>query len=318
MDTIQSFDRCLDARFLQCVLEVTRLGSVRDAARSLGLPASLISRKISDAEIRYGVPLFERTVRGIIPTETGMVIAEYARQQMDENKKLLAYLSNQKRHRIHQISVHCGDGFVEDLTDRAVLPFSDRHPGIRVRVTVGSTDDIRQAVSDGVSEIGLSYNMEDFNGINMILHTHKPLYAILSAQDAQSAGSHMTIEDILDRKLALPTRSHGIRKLLKSIEVNHGVHIFPELESNAFRILKRFVLSGRGITFLPVFAVRAEIDAGTLVALPIENRLCTEASVHLFTRAQPNISLPVQQFVAFMRERLESLSNGNTAPQAVA
>lgn len=318
MDTMQLFDRCLDARFLQCVLEVTRLGSVREAAKSLGIPASLISRKISDAEIRHGVPLFERTTRSIVPTEAGMVIAEYARRQMEENRKLLSYLSNQKGHRISQVSVHCGDGFVEDLTDHAVLPFSDRHPGIRIRVTVGSTDDIRQAVSDGISEIGLSYNMENFDGINTILHIHKPLYAILSAHDAEHAGSHMTIDDILTRKLALPTRSHGIRKLLKSIEVNHGVHIFPELESNSFRILKRFVLSGRGITFLPVFAVRAEIDAGTLVALPIENRLCTEASVHLFTRAQRNISYPVQQFVAFMREHLESLSNGNTAPQAVA
>ncbi|WP_264784137.1 LysR family transcriptional regulator [Gluconacetobacter azotocaptans] len=305
-------DRGLDARFLLCMTEVIRHGSVREAARALGLPASLISRRISDVEIRYGVPLFERLPRGIIPTEAGLAIAEYARQQIDETQKIVDYLSNRKAHRVNQISIHCGDGFVEDLMETVMMPFSDLHPDTRVRITVGSTDEIRQAVIDGTSDIGLSYNMEDFNGVSSIVSTHKPLFAILSSRDITDSTHRLTIDDIVGRKLALPTSSHGIRKLLKNIELNHGIHIFPEMESNSFRLLKTFVMSGRGITFMPRFAVRAEIDQGRLVAIPIESHLCEQASVHLFVRSQRTMSVTMRRLINFMKDNLESLSPGAT------
>lgn len=74
--TVERFDWALVKSFL-AVLDA---GSLMAAARRLGTQQPTLSRHVAELERQLGVPLFERTGRGVVPTVAAHAIAEAARQ----------------------------------------------------------------------------------------------------------------------------------------------------------------------------------------------------------------------------------------------
>ena len=73
------FDWALARSFL-AVLDA---GSLMGAARATGAQQPTLSRQITEFESQLGVPLFERTGRGVVPTAAALAIADAARQMQD-------------------------------------------------------------------------------------------------------------------------------------------------------------------------------------------------------------------------------------------
>lgn len=80
----------LDVRDLRVVLALGSAGTTAAAARVLHLTQSAVSRALGVAEAHAGVPLFERTARGLVPTRAGATV-------LDAAPALLAELSSLER-----------------------------------------------------------------------------------------------------------------------------------------------------------------------------------------------------------------------------
>ncbi|MCM0607674.1 MAG: LysR family transcriptional regulator [Ideonella sp. WA131b] len=78
-DNLEGFDWSLAKSFL-AVLDA---GSLMGAARRLQAQQPTLSRHIAELEAQLGVPLFERTGRGVTPTAAALAIADAARQMQD-------------------------------------------------------------------------------------------------------------------------------------------------------------------------------------------------------------------------------------------
>src|SRR5690606_17155805 len=70
----------LEVRDLQVILAVARVGSTARAAASLHLTQSAVSRALLLAEERLGSRLFDRTPRGLVPTDAGKHLVAGAEQ----------------------------------------------------------------------------------------------------------------------------------------------------------------------------------------------------------------------------------------------
>jgi biotin operon repressor len=67
---------------LRCFHAVSRTRSIREAAESLNVAQSAVSRQIKNLEAQMGVPLFARHARGVRLTDAGEILAKYTRQTM--------------------------------------------------------------------------------------------------------------------------------------------------------------------------------------------------------------------------------------------
>ena len=65
---------------LQYILEVGKTGSVSGAAKNLFVSSSSVSISLNALEKELGYPLFARTQKGLIPTEPGRQVLDYAHQ----------------------------------------------------------------------------------------------------------------------------------------------------------------------------------------------------------------------------------------------
>jgi len=70
----------LDWTLVQSFAAVTAEGSLSGAARKLGQSQPTIGRHIKALESALGVDLFTRAARGLVPTEAGLEILDYARE----------------------------------------------------------------------------------------------------------------------------------------------------------------------------------------------------------------------------------------------
>ena len=74
----------INAELFRNFLTVYREGSVSSAARSRHLTQSAVSQQLSNLEEMIGAPLFQRTVRGMIPTSRGKSLYDQVFESIDK------------------------------------------------------------------------------------------------------------------------------------------------------------------------------------------------------------------------------------------
>src|SRR5271166_4544625 len=76
---LQGEELGMDENQLRWFLTISELGSVTRAAAKLQIAQPTLSQILLRLEEELGIKLFERTSRGVIPTEAGRVFQEHAR-----------------------------------------------------------------------------------------------------------------------------------------------------------------------------------------------------------------------------------------------
>lgn len=300
----------MNDRALRYFLTVVRTGSIRGAAERLSVAASAVSRQVAEMEAECGEVLLERLPRGVITTEAGRVVAEHAQRQADEAALLGDRLRRLRGTQQGMVRVYCGAGFLVDLMENGIAPFSAAHAGITFEVSLGTTDQILAAVADTTADVGLAYNPPAHPDVRSVRVSHQPLSAILPP-DHPRAGSPYPVglETFAADPVALLPRDHGVRQLLGRVEADGGFRLSPKLETGSFEAQRRFVTAGMGPAFLPDFAVLAELRAGGVVTLGLTDALLSDATAHLLVRAKRRLPDAVASLLGFFEEHLVALTN---------
>lgn len=74
----------LNTQQLHCLVEIERTRSVSQAAANLFMSQPNLSRILRDTEESIGFPIFERTRKGVRPTEKGATLLRHARNMLRE------------------------------------------------------------------------------------------------------------------------------------------------------------------------------------------------------------------------------------------
>ena len=134
---------------LRHLLAVTDAGSLRGAARALGVAQPAITRSIRDLERELGATLFERKARGVVPTGMGEVFVRRARaveSELDRARDELAQLQGRAHGRVSvalSLVAHLA------LLPRVLRAFRERYPEVRLEVTEGLYSGIGPRLADG-------------------------------------------------------------------------------------------------------------------------------------------------------------------------
>jgi DNA-binding transcriptional LysR family regulator len=80
----------MDLEEFRSFLAVVETGSFLAAATTLNMARATLRRRVEALEARAGVPLLERTARGVVLTEAGVLLAARGRKVMQEASALVA------------------------------------------------------------------------------------------------------------------------------------------------------------------------------------------------------------------------------------
>lgn len=278
-------DDKLDSRRLRYFMQVIESGSVRGAAEVLDMDASAVSRAIGILEAECGVQLFERRGRGVLPTDSGQLLAVYLRRQQGQKQQLLAQLEGiQKIERGH-IDIVAGEGYVDWLMRHSLRDFMIEYPGITIDLDVGSSDEIVQRVVEESAHIGLVFQPPSDDRLRSH-HSHaQPIQAIvLSSHPLTELKRPLRLADLQPYPSATLRRSFGIRQHVEAAEVSEGVRLNATLTTTSFNALGRFVSGGLGYVLGGQMALSGYVDDLAWVKLPMKNPLLSQGRSHVISR----------------------------------
>lgn len=131
--------RRLDWTLLRSFLAVIDSGSLLGAARRLGSHQPTLSRQIAELEAQLGVPLFERTGRGLVPTAAATAIVDAAREVAEAVARIGTTLAGASAVTAGSVRLSCSQVAASHLMPHLLTSLRQRHPQIQIDLSASNT-----------------------------------------------------------------------------------------------------------------------------------------------------------------------------------
>lgn len=251
---------------LRTFVEVYRQRSMSGAARTLGMTQPAVSQHIAGLEIAVGRRLFERQVRGVLPTAAADDLAADLGDSLDEAERALSAARARSSDIGGAVQIIGHADFLSEVLAPRLRPLLDT--GVRVRLHAGSRDMIVQMLVEGHCDLGISgYPVSDPRLRSETIRS-EPILAVASPavadRIAAAADRHaaLTAEPAVAYTFELPLFEQWLaHNRLEAIRPE------PAVVSQDLRALRSIVCSGFGWSVLPGYMCRDAIARGELRAL---------------------------------------------------
>jgi len=288
----------LDFRRVRYLYEAVTQGSLRAAADVMDINPSVLSRQIARLEEELAISLIERHGRGVKPTEAGQVLVDYFRQQSSYQDDALTKVQELRGLERGHIDLVLGEGFVGDLMAEPMKEFWQRYPGLTVTLQLAGTNEVMRLVAEDAAHIGMVYNPPVMPGIRSRAGIRQPMCVVtLPGHPLTTLARQPLLRQVAEYPVALMQGSFGTRQVIELAERMDRIRLVPKLTTDSITVIKHFVRSGLGVSLLPAFAVSQEIDAGQLLATPVDNRVLHGAEAHIVTRLGRQLSIASNQLL---------------------
>jgi LysR family nitrogen assimilation transcriptional regulator len=281
----------VNLKHLRYFVEIIEQGSLMRAAETLFVAQPSLSQHIRNLEQELGVKLFDRSVKGMVPTEAGQELLQHARvilAHVDSAEEAVRARSAEP-----QGSVVLGlpPSVSAILTVPFVVEMQRVLPNVSLRIAEGYSGYVLNWLQAGQVDLGVLYGIQRAPGIVARELFQEQLYLICPpgfAGDRTSVPFH----DLGAVGLVLPGRHHGLRDTLERFARDHDVPLDVKVEVDAFTQMKALVAHDVGCTVLPYGAVKDEVARGELGAMRIveptveRTMYLAQASGRPATRAQ--------------------------------
>jgi DNA-binding transcriptional LysR family regulator len=265
-----------ELRHLRVLREVARLGSLSAAAESLAYTQPAVSQQMAALERRAGMPLLDRTTRGVRLTDAGEALLRHAEAILTEQtlaERELEAIAGLRGGRVRMASFPTAGAA---LVPAAVSLFSARYPDVKLSVLEAEPEESVPMLRSGeleVAIVGTVLATEGFGalyeGIDLHHLLNEPRYALLPPDHRLARRKRLRLEDLADEVRIELSRSptHQGR-----IYLEPGPEPAPEEPRIAFRsddlnIVQGMVAAGAGVAVVPELALtnlRADVTIHNL------------------------------------------------------
>lgn len=276
------------------------------ASERLHLTQSAVSHQIKALERDLGEPLFLRSKRGVKLSQTGKLALEHAEKILDEAQAMKEHVSGHDTVLVGQVRAAAGTQAFVHLFSSLFEMFMRAHPGIELSFrTTASTDQTVTDILNGAADVGFASLPVYAPALKVSELFEDELVLVVGAQHRLAREREVKASEIERERLILFERGASIRRatelFFKKVRLNPRL----AMESNDTYFIKLMVQHGLGISLLPSWSVRDEVQAGSLSQLRIVgHRLRRSVAMVSLARFQPS---PKRAFVTFILNRRKDL-----------
>lgn len=243
-------------------LEVARTGSVSEAAQTLNVAPSAISRQIAKLESGIGVPLFVRHPRGMTVTDAGSRLLAHARRSEAESAALVDELRTGRGADVRNVTVACSEGFARRVVPGAMAAFRREHPDVAFRLDIVPRQEATRRVAEGIADVAATYTMGPQHDVRVECALVIPVAAIVPLGHELAGREHVTLEELCAYPLALGSTGTSQRELFDIGVQLEGLTARPALVCDALAPQYEFVRSGGGIALVGDLGDLGDPDEG--------------------------------------------------------
>jgi DNA-binding transcriptional LysR family regulator len=263
------------ARRLSVFKSVVDSGGFNIAANQLGIAQPSVGAHIKALEAQLGQPLFHRS-RGSRPrlTKAGEAVYAYAVDVLQRSEAATKTLADLRSAATHQMTIAVQRDIAAHFLPERLTDFTAKHPKVHVITRVGTADEVVGLVRARDAIVGMFLALKAVSGIRCEILDQDRLVLVAAPKHPLAEKRPVTARELAHARFVIGLRNSRFFRMtdaaLKHIGVTSYDIAMEVQESNA---TKEMVRRGSAIACLPISAVAAELNDGSLVSLSLGSPL---------------------------------------------
>ncbi len=258
----------MDFDQLHTFLEIVRLKSFSKAAQTCYRTQPAISAQIRQLEHELKAELFERFGSRISLTTAGKIFAEYAERMLDLRRQAQNSLNELEMSPRGELVIAANEATCIYVLPKVFAEYKTQFPGVQLQVNRSYGSRVVEAVMENVADFGLTQLPVLEKRVQVVDIYRDEIRAVAPATHPLASMEKVRCEDVVAWPLLLPQTGMTRSRLNTWFEsVEDELQVSMELDSS--ETMKRFVMAGLGITFLAASNCQEEVDAGSLITIPL-------------------------------------------------
>jgi DNA-binding transcriptional LysR family regulator len=233
--------------------------SITKAARRLNVVQPALSMQISRLERTFKTKLFERTSRGVIPTDTGRTFYGYCQKILGDVYDAERYLRDASGKITGSLTVGLMPSVANSVLPDVLAEYKAACPDVTLVIVEAYSGSLLDQLNSGKLDLAVVNNL----GVpprTAIVPLFRDYLVLVTRYTSKRVPADIPSFRLQEYKLVLPTQRQGMRQLVDSIMASNGITLTPEIELDSLGPTLELVRKSDWATILPVVAVKNEVD----------------------------------------------------------
>jgi LysR family nitrogen assimilation transcriptional regulator len=257
----------MELRQLEMFIGIADAGAYSRAAMRLSISQPILSRRVKALEQELGVALFHRTGRGVLLTEAGALLEQYARGIVENTRSAVSAVKASSAAPGGPVVIGMPASISAVLSVPLIQAFRRTLPGVSLKFMEGYSGHVLEWLGNGLTDISILYDAPRLNIASLRAEAllKDELFLLGPRDDPAGVGKGPVQAARLSCiPMILPGRPHGVRVLVDEALSTLGVEPNVEMEIDAMHSMLQLVENGLGYAVLSYACVAAQIAQGRM------------------------------------------------------
>jgi len=292
----------LDPARLRLLVEVDRRGSISGAADACRVSQPSATKHLQTLEAAVGEKLVERDGRASRLTDAGEIVAAHAARVLDTLQGLEEELAALRGAETGTLALAASTTPGAYVVPSILRCFADRHPGVDVDISIGSSAWVAERVAKREFSLGVAGEVELPDGVRAEPFLDDELVGIAAPRKLRLRRGKAPVDELSRWTLLVREPGSSTRAVAERYLARAGYRPANRWELDSNEAIKRSVAAGLGIGFLSKLVAEGEIRRGELVSFRIEGVEPMRRSIYLLLPADRDPTPSERAFIATLND----------------
>lgn len=273
----------MEFREISTFLQVAKFKSFSRAAEQLGYTQAAVTIQIKNLENELGVHLFDRIGKQTLLTHQGRIFYNYASNITREISQAKDALSNPD-----ELTGKLCLGTIESVC-ASVFPvllreYHRRYPKVNIKIVTDSPEILLHMMDKNTLDIVYFLDKPVYNTKWVkVLEKPEEVFFVSSSENPLSKRRELNLDEVICQPFISTEKDASYRLLLEESLAEKGYELHPFLETGNTEFIINQLRQNLGVSFLPGFIVKKDLDEGRLSRLDVRDfhlQVCRQIVYH--------------------------------------
>ena len=273
----------MEFREISTFLQVAKFKSFSRAAEQLGYTQAAVTIQIKNLENELGVHLFDRIGKQTLLTHQGRIFYNYASNITREISQAKDALSNPD-----ELTGKLCLGTIESVC-ASVFPvllreYHRRYPKVNIKIVTDSPEILLHMMDKNTLDIVYFLDKPVYNTKWVkVLEKPEEVFFVSSSENPLSKRRELNLDEVICQPFISTEKDASYRLLLEELFAEKGYELHPFLETGNTEFIINQLRHNLGVSFLPGFIVKKDLDEGRLSRLDVRDfhlQVCRQIVYH--------------------------------------
>jgi len=284
-------------RQLEYFVSVYEEGTFSKAAARLHATQPGLSTKIKQLEVEIQQKLFERSVKGAVPTEAAHRLYVHALSILKSIQETMVEMDSLSGEVTGFIRFGMVPSAIRGLSTNLFTDFFENFPNVRMELKEAFSDDLAHWVRSGSLDFAIVIEPPETSGLTIEKISEEQMVLISGKKMKQKPWQPIDLTKFGPLKLVAPSPKNGLRINLETHIRSGNIEIERMTEMDSVHATIEFIKQSDWCTILPATAAAPEFASKSLILNPIKDPIIT-SGFFLIQQSKASLSVASRMMVA--------------------